>query len=75
MLDISCVAVVFYILFIFEFLFSLACYGNMDYGFWPMVCGVTSLLDFFTLPYYIIAFRFSADGNVALAHELPVLIY
>ena len=47
----------------------------MDYGFWPMVCGVTSLLDFFTLPYYIIAFRFSADGNVALAHELPVLIY
>ena len=71
MLDTSCVAVV---LFYFVLLFSLACYDIMDYGFRPMVCGVTSLLGLFTLPSYIIAFRFSADGNVALAHELPVFI-
>ena len=71
MLDISCVAVV---LFYFVLLFSVACYDIRDYGFRPMVCGVMSLLGFFTLPYYIIAFRFSADGNVVLAHELPVLI-
>ena len=33
MLDMSCVAVVlFYLFFIFEFLFSLACYDSMDYG-------------------------------------------
>ena len=50
-------------------------YGLMDYGIWIVVCCVSTSFGYFTLLYYIIAFRFSADGNVALAHGLPVLNY